>query len=211
MQLRSDEMGLRLPIYPYYAAQGKRDAKLNSTSHYNAMAFEEMRHFAEYLSEPVVRQVASNVIPPPGKHSIPTKGWFKPALFDEDDRDHSGLAALMARVGKRGTILVPDLTHIMGKKEDRPPSPATRELMTRFDLEDIEVLPLVLNLKDQRYDLRKFPKSFPRTNAPAPELFDLMTEMARATVNYLQHAAVSGNGRRQPAGRRLLVAARTHV
>lgn len=204
-------MGLRLPIYPYYAAQGKSGVKRDPASFFNRRAFEEMQQFADYLSEPTIRRIASNVIPPQGKQSIPTNGWFEPAVFDEDDTDHKGLAALMARVGKHGTILVPDLTHIMGKKEKLPPSAATRKLMARFDIEDIEVLPLVLKLQDRPYDLRKFPESFRRTNAPAPELFELMSEIARATVNYLQHSAISGNGRRPPPRRRQLVPARAHV
>lgn len=204
-------MGLRLPIYPYYAAQGTRGTKSDPTSHFNRTAFEEMQQFADYLSKPDIRRISFNIIPPLGKQTIPTTRWFEPAVFDKDDEDHKGLAALMTSVGTHGTILVPDLTHIMGKKEKLPPSAATRELMTRFDVEDIEVLPLVLKLKGRRYDLREFPELFRRTNAPAPELFELMSEMARTTVNYLQHSAVSGTGRRQPAGRRQLAAARSHV
>ncbi|MBV9978456.1 hypothetical protein [Bradyrhizobium sp.] len=204
-------MGLRLPVYPYYAAQGMPGVKFDPASFFNRRAFEEMQQFADYLSEPSIRRIASNVIPPQGKQSIPTNGWFETAVFDEDDTDHKGLAALMAKVGKHRTILVPDLTHIMGKEEKRPPSAATRELMARFDVEDIEVLPLVLKLRGRRYDLRKFPKSFPRTHAPAPELFELMSEMARATVDYLQRAVTSGNGKRPTPRRRQLVPARPHV
>lgn len=204
-------MGLRLPIYPYYAAQGARGVKFDTTSYFNRTALEEMQQFAAYLSDPAIRRIASNIIPPAGKQSIPTKGWFEPVVFDEDDSDHSGLAVLMAKVGRSGTILVPDLTHIMGKKEKLPPSAATRKLMTRFDLEDIEVLPLVLKLRSGRYDLRKFPESFRRTKAAAPELFELIPEMARATVGYLQHSAVSGDGRRPPVQRRQLVRPQSHI
>jgi hypothetical protein len=204
-------MGLRLPIYPYYAAQGTRGMKSDPTSYFNRTAFEEMLQFADYLSKPGIRRIASNIIPPLGKQTIPTKRWFEPAVFDKDDEDHKELAALMASVGSHGTILVPDLTHIMGKKKNLPPSAATRKLMTRFDVEDIEVLPLVLKLRDRSYDLRKFPDSFSRTHAPAPELFDLMSEMARATVHYLHHSAISGTGRRPSARRRQLVPARPHA
>jgi len=185
--------------------------KFDTTSYFNRTAFQEMEQFSDYLSEPTIRRVAFNIIPPPGRQSIPTKGWFAPAVFDEDDRDHKELASLMARVGKHGTILVPDLTHIMGKKEKLPPSAATRKLMTRFDLEDIEVLPLVLKLRDRRYDLRKFPKSFSRTHAPAPELFELMPEIARATVDYLKRYVTCGSGKRPAPRRRQLVPARSHA
>lgn len=204
-------MGLRLPIYPYYAAQGRHGVKSDRASYFNRTAFEEMQRFADYLSEPSIRRIASNVIPPAGEQSIPTKGWFEPVVFDEDDSDHSGLAALMASVGSHGTILVPDLTHIMGKKKKLPPSAATRKLMTRFDVEDIEVLPLVLKLRDRSYDLRKFPDSFSRTHAPAPELFELMSEMARATVHYLHHSAISRTGGPPSARRRQLVPARPYA
>jgi hypothetical protein len=203
-------MGLRLPIYPYHAAQGRPGVKSDPTSYFNRTASEELQRFADYLSEPSIQRIASNVIPPAGKQCIPTKGWFEPVVFDEDDSDHSGLAALVTKVGRHGTILVPDLTHIMGKKEDLPPSAATRKLMVRFDVEDIEVLPLVLKLRSRRDDLRKFPASFRRTNAAAPELFKLMSEMARAAVQYLHHSAISGNGKRPPP-RRPLVPARPHV
>ena len=195
-------MGLRLPIYPYYAAQGKTGVKFEPTSFHNQTAFDEMQHFEDYLSEPVIRKVAFNIIPPAGSLSAPAKGWFKPAAFDRDDTDHTGLADLMAKVGKHGTILVPDVTHIIGKEEDRPPSRATRELMTRFDSEDIEVLPLVLKLRTRRYDLTKFPEFFARNHTPSPEIFELMPEIARATVDYLQRAVGSGNGLRHSPSRR---------
>jgi hypothetical protein len=206
-----EEMGLRLPIYPYYAAQGRREKKSNPKSTFNRRAYEEMKRFADYLSEPAILRIAFNIIPPLGTQTIPTTRWFEPAVFDEDDDDHRELSALMTRVGRHGTILVPNLTHIVGKKEKLPPSRATRKLMMRFDEEDIEILPLVLKLKDTSYDLTVFPKSFQRTNVPAPELFELMPEMARLTVRYLNHSAISGRGEAQGAGRQQLTPSRPNV
>jgi hypothetical protein len=198
-------MGLRLPIYPYYAAMGMPGVKEDPASFFNRRAFEEMQQFADYLCKPTTRQIASNIIPPRGTQRIPTKGWFETAVFDKDDWNHKELAALMAAVGSHGTILVPDLTHIMGKKRDLPPSRDTRNLMARFDIEDIEVLPLVLNLPGRRYDLRQFSKPSSRKQSPAPELFELMPEIARATVDYLKRYVVCGSGKRTSPKRRQLV------
>lgn len=201
-------MGLRLPIYPYYAAQGKPGVKRNPRSYFNRTALEEMQTFAEYLSEPTIRETAFNIIPPPGARAVPDNGWFEPEVFDEDDEDHAGLAALMAHVGKHGTILVSSLDHIMGKEKKGPPTAATKDLMTRFDIEDIEVLPLVGELKGQVYDLRVYPKRFAGTRRPAPELFELMPEMARATVEYLKRSVAGGNRTRRAPQRQQIVAAR---
>lgn len=199
-------MGLRLPIYPYYAAQGVRGKKFDPTYWMNEDACKEMRQFADILCAPAARQIAFNIIPHRGKQKVPTTGWFEPAVFDRDDKDHEGLAGLMTRVGNRGTILVPDLTHVMGKKKQRP-SEATRRLMVRFDSEDIELLPLVLNLKDKNYDLREFYRS----QVPTSDLFELMPEMARAAVDYLKRAVATGSGKRRPPERRWLVPERPRL
>lgn len=202
-------MGLRLPIFPYYAAQGMPGVKGQKDSGLNKEALGKMQQFENYLTDPVVRAIAFNIIPPRGKQSIPSKGWFKPPVFDSDNLNHKGLATLMAKVGRHGAILVPDLTHIIGKKKDLPPSEATRELIAQFDIDDIQVLPLVLKLRGRSYDLRLYPQLFLRTAAPAPELFELMPEVARATVDYLKRYGPCG--RRGALPRRQLVPARPHA
>lgn len=197
-------MGVRLPFYPYYAAQGKPKARIKPSSYFNQRALKEMQEFADYLCEPTTRGIAYNIIPPFGKQSIATKGWFETEVFDEDAENHKQLAALMTRVGNRGTILVPDLTHIIGKEDNLPPSEATRNLMARFDVEDIEVLPLVLKLPERQHDLRKIVRSSSRTHRPAPELFELMPEIARATVDYLKRYVGCGSGKRTSRRRPLV-------
>lgn len=200
-------MGLRLPIYPYYAAQGRRGEKRSPSSSFNADALKEMQTFAKYLSEPTIREAAFNIIPPPGESAVPDKGWFEPEVFDEDDKNHARLASLMTRVGRHGTILVPNLSHIKGKEKRGRPTDATRELMQRFDIEDIEVLPLCGKLKGVAYDLRVFPERFASNREPAPEIFELMPEMARAAVEYLKRHVGCGNGTRPAPRRRQFVAA----
>lgn len=201
-------MGLRLPIYPYCVAQGKEGVRADQTSHHNKKALSLLKRFEEYLCQPEMRNAAINVIPPQGKKLIPKKGWFKAPVFDEDVKDHTGLAKLMQIVRKSGgTIVIPHITHIVGTKESGPPSPATRKLMVRFDEEDIELLPLVIKTEQTSYDFATFVEN----GKPAPELFGILPEAARFTVRYLKHSALTRNASRNEADHRQLPAVRTQV
>lgn len=195
-------MGLRLPIYPYYVGQGKIGVRNDRMSHHNEEARSFLKRFEEYLSGAEMQRLAFNVIPPHGSRSVPKRGWFRVPVFDEDCDDHAGLSRLMDRVGKNGTIVVPNVTHIIGTRDKGPPSPATRQLMLRFDEEDIEVLPLVIKTKLRSFDLTEYID----TGRPAPEIFELTTEIARFAVQHLRHSAMTRNTLRDLEGRRVLAA-----
>ena len=200
-------MGLRLPIYPYYVAQGKTGARKKLMSHHNDKARSFLERFERYLSGVEMQRLAVNVMPPHGSRSVPRRNWFHAPIFDEDCEDHTGLAELMDRVGTRGTIVVPNLTHIIGTKAQQPPSPATRELMARFDEDDIELLPLVIKTKLRSYDLKKYIDK----GRQAPEVFELMPEIARFAVQHLKHSAMTRNRSRDSKGKRQVLAVRARI
>jgi hypothetical protein len=193
--MRAQKMGLRLPIYPYYTAQGRPSVKREKGSRWNDIARSQLEDFVAYLSLDDVRQIAFNYIPPLGKINVSKSDWSSASVFDEDDVNHVGLASLMTRVGKHGTILIPDETHILGK-ERHPPTAPVKKLMKQFDLDDIEILPLVFEMNGKAYDLKEYPKKYAESGKPDPELFELMPPLARAFVDYLKRHVNSGSGKR---------------
>jgi hypothetical protein len=200
-------MGLRLPIYPYYVAQGKTGARKKLMSHHNDKARSFLERFERYLSGDEMQRLAFNIIPPQGSRSIPKRGWFRAPLFDEDCDHHAELAKLMDRVGKNGTIVIPNITHIIGTRDKGPPSPATKKLMLRFDEEDIEILPLVIKTKLRSFDLTEYID----TGTPAREVFELTTEIARFAVQHLRHSAMTRNALQDLTGQRQVLAVRARV
>jgi hypothetical protein len=200
-------MGLRLPIYPYYVGQGKTGVRTDRASHHNEEALLFLERFERYLSGDEMQKLAFNIIPPHGSRSIPKRGWFRAPLFDKDFDDHAGLAKLMDRVGKNGTIVIPNITHIIGTRDKGPPSPATKELMVRFDEEDIEVLPLVIKTKLRSFDLTDYID----TGRPACEVFELTTEIARFAVQHLRHSAMTRNALQDLTGKRQVLAVRAQI
>ena len=188
-------MGLRLPIYPYYAAQGRPSVKKIKGSAHNENARKELEEFVAFLARDDVRRIAFNFIPLPGKTNVAKSDWSRAAIFDDDCENHDNLKSLMTTVGKHGTILVPDETHILGKRfgnQRHPPTAPVKEMMTRFDSDDIEILPLVFEMNGKVYDLKEYPKRYAETGKPDPELFELMPRIARAFVEYLKRHVNSG-------------------
>ena len=148
-----------------------------------------LEQFRSYLSRPDVREIAFNIIPSRGQHSILKSKWFCPVRFDPDEKDHAGLAELASSVRSSGTILIPTDAHILGAGDSGPPSPATKALMERFDEEDIEVLALKCQIGDLRYDLYS---EYIEPGKVDPQIFELMPEIARHFVGHLRRAVMSG-------------------
>jgi hypothetical protein len=179
-------MGLRLPIYPYYAAQGKPKCRKDSQSEYNKRAHSSLQQFQRYLSLPEVKKLADNIIP--GSLDPKTDNWFRPCEFEEDDATQPVLIHLLNMVGRHGTILIPDITHITGKKNTRLPITELKKLVRQIESNNIEILPLMLKLKNERCDLRKL---------SAPALFELMPKLAMETTEYLKRSVMGGAPVRQ--------------
>jgi hypothetical protein len=173
-------MGLRLPIYPYYVGKGKPAASKKRNSHFNDVARETLEAFETYLSHPGVKRLAENVI----FDSVKPRGrWFRTHTFDKDRDEHPKLLDLLNAVGKKGTILIPDITHITGSREKRTPRWKLEELVDQIADGNIEILPLVLKIKNgPSYDLRKIVDS----GRPDPTVFELMPEIAMATTEHLK-------------------------
>lgn len=156
-------MGLRLPIYPYYAGRGRGNSRTSEASEYNRRTRSSLQNFQDYFSRTDVKQYASGIIIR-GSMNPDKDNWFCPAVFDHgqdvsvngnDDDKIPVLFDLLDRVGQDGTILIPDQTHIVGQKNDRLPIEDLRKLVEKVDKNNIEILPLVLNLKHVSYDLRE--------------------------------------------------------
>lgn len=186
-------MGLRLPIFSYHAAQGKGGSRQSATSYYNNRARVALERFQAVLSREDVKNDAFNLIR--GGLRLNRGSWFRPVEFEEDDEQYPVLNHLFDTVGKHGTILVPDVTHIVGKKDEKrlSTSPVTRKLVERIDTENIEILPLVLTLENKTYDLRKCANY----KEPGKILFELMPQIAMDTTEYLKRALNGSQGKRR--------------
>lgn len=186
-------MGLRLPIFPYHAAQGKEAPRRSATSYHNNRARVALERFQAVLSREDVKSDAFNLIR--GRLRLIRGNWFRSVEFEEDDEEYPVLNRLLDTVGKHGTILVPDVTHIVGKKDEKrlSTSPVTRQLVERIDAENIEILPLVLKLENKTYDLRKCANC----NEPGKVLFELMPQIAMDTTEYLKRALNGSQGKRR--------------
>jgi hypothetical protein len=130
-------MGFRLPIYPYLVAQRKGLPRMDLQKGLNARNLRLVDELRNYLANEKVKNKASNLIP----NDVD--------LFEIDDGGRPERKRLLDEVGDRGTILAPNMRHIMGSRDDGSQSKATLTLMSKIVKESIEVV----SIKHPKHDL----------------------------------------------------------
>jgi hypothetical protein len=194
-------MGLRLPLYPYRVGRGA-ERRNDPDSPANKRIGARLEELENYLSRDEIKRDAPNIIPIRGEPDVMQSQWVCHGVFDTDYECHTELERLMERVGQHGTIVIPNITHIIGRRDNNErPGPKVKELMKKIHLEDIEVLSLAFKLNGRQHDLYK---KYVKPGIVDPEFFYLASRMARATVEYLNRHVGSGGGLRFPAGKKAL-------
>jgi hypothetical protein len=176
-------MGVRLPLFPYCTWQGARSLIPKGTSHWQTKTIKILDNFERFLSRKDVQRRAAFVIPDPDPTAT---RWFRPRIteFDEDTRPE--LSILLEDNEFHGTIVVPDLSHILGKSykrkrnQERLPE-ATLQLVDQIVAKKIEVLPIKFepDAGDPRknIDLSEFVES----EDPERMIFQKMSDIAMDT------------------------------
>lgn len=139
-------MGFRLPIYPYVVAQGKGAPRLDLKKGFNARNLRLVDELRNYLANENVKNEATNLTP---NGLDLERDWFRPLTFETDDGRRPKLKRLLEEVGDRGTILVPNMRHIMGSRNVGSRSKATLTLMSKIVKDTIEVV----SIKHPKHDL----------------------------------------------------------
>ena len=193
-------MGLRLPLFPYFVGRGPFRKDRKSPENHRIEA--KLAELEEYLACVDVRRVAVNVFPIDG-----VTGWVRPVLFEPDYGSLPGLKALVSDVRQHGTIVIPNITHIIGRKDNNErPNEMLKDLMEQIHDQDVEVLSLSFKLRERISDDREKRRSdrykeyrhdlyeeFVKPRKADSEFFLLASRMARATVEYLNRNAGCGD------------------
>jgi hypothetical protein len=179
-------MGLRLPLTPYCVARGRGTCKTRQGSAHNDRIAVLLQRFESYLSRKDVKINAKNIIY--GSVKRRNGKWFCESVFDADDTRHRKLKSLVKEVGRDGTIVVPDMTHVVGRKKSCAGADL-KKLIADIVANNIEILPLKLKLKDANYDLTRIVNA----DKPDPLIFELIPEIANKTNVYLERVLADLN------------------
>lgn len=141
-------MGMRTPLYPYFAASGKGRARTDwNNGHYNSINRRIVADFKSFMDRPATRAAAFNFFDSDTVNDA--SGWFRAETFEEDLDRRPKLSSLLDLVGVHGAIVVPDVSHIEGRKDDGPPSGRVVRMMSRIIDENIQII----SVKSAEHDL----------------------------------------------------------
>lgn len=195
-------MGVRLPLFPYCTWQGARSKIPTRQSHWQNLTIEIFDNFQRFLSRKDVQRRAVNIIPDPDPTA---KSWFRPRVIEYDEINRPELDILLGDVGISGTIVVPDLSHILGKSykrkrnQERLPD-ATLQAVGQIIAKKIEVLPLKFDADDPKMDIDL--SEFVLSEDPERMIFQKMSEIAMDThlrLIHVRHGAQSKRAANPPA------------
>ncbi|MGD5686724.1 hypothetical protein QUT52_22540, partial [Xanthomonas citri pv. citri] len=105
-------MGLKMPAYAYYSARGHESVRDEEGGGWNLKSQEKLDKFFNFVAHPLVREIGLNQVIYNNHQDLRETDWRAETIFEVQIEDRPQLTLLIDVMGKQGTIVIPDMSHL---------------------------------------------------------------------------------------------------
>lgn len=105
-------MGLKMPAYAYYSAKGHMSVRVEEDSGWNLRSQQKLEKFFNFVAHPLVREIGLSQVIYNNQQDLREIDWRAQTVFEVDIEYRPRLAELIDAMGKHGTVVIPDMSHL---------------------------------------------------------------------------------------------------